>query len=59
MRGCVAGAVEMNANPGAMVSALLMFRRVALALRYASREEEFLPMFSAGAVLLLIGHPSR
>jgi hypothetical protein len=38
-----------------MVSALLMFRRVAGALRYAVREEDFLTVFGAGAVLVWIG----
>ena len=38
-----------------MLSALLMFRRVVKALRYAIREEAFLPVLSAGAVLVLIG----
>jgi hypothetical protein len=38
-----------------MVSALLMLRRVARALRYAVREEEFLTVFGAGATLVLIG----
>jgi Ion channel len=38
-----------------MVSALLMLRRVASALRYAVREEEFLTVFGAGATLVLIG----
>jgi len=38
-----------------MVSALLMFARTARALRYAIREEEFLPVLSGGAVLVLIG----
>ena len=38
-----------------MVSALLMLRRVRQALRYAGREEDFLPAFSAGALLVWIG----
>jgi hypothetical protein len=38
-----------------MVSALLMFRRVARAVRYAIREEDFIPVLGAGAVLLLLG----
>jgi len=38
-----------------MVSALLMLRRVALALRHAVREEEFLPVLGAGAALLITG----
>jgi ion channel len=38
-----------------MISALLMLRRVAAAFRYAVREEEFLTVFGAGAVLVLIG----
>jgi hypothetical protein len=32
-----------------MVSALLMLRRVVAALRYAAREEDFVPVVSAGA----------
>ena len=38
-----------------MVSALLMLRRVVGALRFAVREEEFLPVLSAGATLILTG----
>jgi hypothetical protein len=38
-----------------MLSALLMLRRVAAAFRYAVREEDFLPAFSAGALLVVIG----
>ena len=38
-----------------MVSALLMFRRVARALRYAAREEDFLHVFGAGVALVIIG----
>ena len=39
------------ANPEALVSAVLMFRRVARPFRFAVREDEFLPVLSAGAVL--------
>jgi hypothetical protein len=38
-----------------MVSALLMLGRVARALRYAVREEDFLPVLGAGGALILIG----
>jgi hypothetical protein len=38
-----------------MISALLMLRRVVGALRYAVREEEFLPILSAGLLLVGIG----
>ena len=38
-----------------MLSALVMFRRMSRALRYATREEDFLPMLSAGAVLVCLG----
>ena len=38
-----------------IVSALLMFRRVVSALRYAVREEEFLNVFGAGAFLVFLG----
>jgi hypothetical protein len=38
-----------------VVSAVLMLRRVARALRYAVREEEFLPVFSAGVGLVVTG----
>jgi hypothetical protein len=38
-----------------MISALLMLRRVARALRYAAREEEFVPVLGAGAALVAIG----
>ena len=38
-----------------MVSALVMLGRVSRALRYAFREEDFGPVVSAGAFLVLIG----
>jgi Ion channel len=38
-----------------MLSALLMLRRVMRALHYAVREEEFVPVASAGAALVVIG----
>jgi hypothetical protein len=38
-----------------MLSAILMFQRVARAFRYAVREEEFLNVFGAGALLVFIG----
>jgi hypothetical protein len=38
-----------------MLFALLMFERVARAWRYAVREEDFLNVFGAGAVLVVIG----
>jgi hypothetical protein len=38
-----------------MLSAVLMFRRVVLALRYAVREEDFLAVGSAGLALVIIG----
>jgi Ion channel len=38
-----------------VISALLMFRRVVAAFRYAVREEDFLPVFSAGVALVVIG----
>jgi hypothetical protein len=38
-----------------MISALLMFRRVARALRFAVREDDFLQVFSAGIALVVIG----
>jgi voltage-gated potassium channel len=38
-----------------MLSALLMFRRVAKAFRHAVREEDFLNVFGAGALLVVIG----
>jgi hypothetical protein len=38
-----------------MLSALMMLRSVARALRHAVREEEFLPVLSAGAALVLTG----
>jgi Ion channel len=48
--------VEIHAKYGAVVvSALLMFRRVARAVRYAIREEEFIPVVTAGSALVLIG----
>jgi hypothetical protein len=52
----LAGAVEIHAKSGAVVvSALPMFRRVARAVRYAIREEEFVPVVTAGGALVLIG----
>lgn len=36
-----------------MLSALLMLRRLGRALRYAAREEEFLPLVAAGAGLVV------
>jgi hypothetical protein len=38
-----------------MLSALLMLRRVSKAFRYAVREEEFLHVFGAGLLLVMIG----
>ena len=38
-----------------MLSALLMFRRVAKAFRYAVREADFLDVFGAGVLLVAIG----
>ena len=38
-----------------MLSALLMFRRVARTFRHAVREEDFLAIFSAGVVLTFLG----
>ena len=38
-----------------MLSALLMVRRVAAALGYAAREEDFVPVFGAGLLLAGLG----
>jgi Ion channel len=38
-----------------MVSALMMLRRVVKALHYAAREEAFLPVLSAGVLLVVVG----
>jgi Ion channel len=38
-----------------MVPTLLMLRRVGRAFRYAVREDDFLPTFGAGVLLVLIG----
>jgi hypothetical protein len=38
-----------------MLSALMMLRRVLPALRYATREEEFGPIFGAGVFLVVLG----
>jgi hypothetical protein len=38
-----------------MVSALLMLRRVARALRLAAREDDFIAVLSAGVLLVVIG----
>ena len=38
-----------------MLSAVLMFRRLARALRYAAREEDFVPVAAAGGLLVAIG----
>lgn len=43
------------ANAGAMLSALLMFRRVAAAFRYAVREEDSLNVFGAAVLLAVMG----
>jgi Ion channel len=42
-------------NQVAMLSALLMFRRLVRVVRYALREEDFLPVVSAGVFLVLVG----
>jgi hypothetical protein len=42
-------------EPRTMLSALLMLRRVGAAFRYAVREEEFLNIFGAGVLLVVIG----
>ena len=47
--------VHSTANPGSMLSALLMFQRVSKASRYAVREDEFLNVFFAGLFLVFIG----
>jgi hypothetical protein len=44
-----------EAKPSCMLSALLMLRRVMGALRYAVREEDFLPVFGAGVGLVFVG----
>jgi hypothetical protein len=49
------GAAARAANPTAMLSALMMLRRVLPAFRYAISEEEFLPILSAGLVLIVVG----
>jgi hypothetical protein len=38
-----------------VLSALMMLRRVLPALRYATREEEFGPIFGAGVFLVFLG----
>jgi voltage-gated potassium channel len=38
-----------------MLSALMMLRRVSKAFRYAVREDEFLNVFGAGVLLVVIG----
>ena len=38
-----------------MLSALMMLRRVLPALRYATSEEEFGPIFGAGVFLVFLG----
>ena len=45
----------MPGEPQLMLSAVLMFRRVVEALRYAVREEAFLTVGSAGLLLVTIG----
>ena len=42
-------------NPVAMLSALVMFRRFVRVVRYALREEDFLPVASAGVFIVLVG----
>ncbi|HSI81542.1 MAG TPA: potassium channel family protein [Solirubrobacterales bacterium] len=43
------------ANPKAMLSALLMLRRLRKAARYAVREEQFGPVVAAGGFLIAVG----
>jgi Ion channel len=50
-----AGLHGRPANPGTVLSALLMFRRLANALRYARREEDFDRVLGAGVLLVAIG----
>jgi hypothetical protein len=38
-----------------MISAFMMLQRVRRALRYAVREEEFMTIFTAGALLVFVG----
>jgi hypothetical protein len=44
---------KQTANPGLVLSALLMLGRVTRALRYAFREEDFGRVLGAGALLVL------
>lgn len=53
--GASEGTGPPTANLPAVISALLMLRRVGKALGYAVREENFLPVLSAGVLLLLLG----
>ena len=46
---------ESRGERVAVLSALLMFRRVARAWRYAVREEDFLTVFGAGLALVVVG----
>jgi hypothetical protein len=46
---------EAEGELGAMLSALLMFRRVTRALQHAFREEDFGNVLGAGALLVLLG----
>lgn len=43
------------AKPEGVISALLIFRRVARAVGYAIREEDFVPVLSAGIFLVFTG----
>jgi hypothetical protein len=54
----IEGPAGVGANFLDMFSALLMLRRLARALRYAVREEDFLPVLSAGLALIAIGTTS-
>src|SRR5262245_41679608 len=50
-----AGAARASAKPGAMLSALMMTRRLAAALRVALRDEDFGRILSAAILLIVIG----
>jgi hypothetical protein len=49
------GPASVGANPFDMFSALMMLRRLARTLRYAVREEDFIPVLSAGLALIVLG----
>ena len=53
--GCHGALNACNGTEVAMISALMMLRRLAAALRVALREEDFARVLSAGLLLIVVG----